>query len=48
MAKTEVDINLGFAVLRSLELGIYFKSLWRLPIIMICSPMLQIKYKGDF
>lgn len=31
-ARAEVDINLRIAALRSLELGIYFKSLWRLPI----------------
>lgn len=48
MAETGVDINLGLAAWRSLELGIYFKGLWRLLIIMICSPVLQMKYKGDF
>lgn len=26
MAKTEVDINLGFAAWKSVELGIYFKA----------------------
>lgn len=31
-ARAEVDINLRIAALRSSELGIYFKSLWRLPI----------------
>lgn len=31
-ARAEVDINLRIAALRSSEFGIYFKSLWRLPI----------------
>lgn len=30
-----MDINLGFAAPRSLELGPYFKSPWRLPIFMM-------------
>lgn len=48
IARTEVDINLRIAALRSLELGIYFKSLWRLPIAVICGPALRAKCARDF